>query len=353
MPDQDKTKTDPNDDEAQLVIPFSVFRSQGLHEKEALALWQKNMAALYAVRPVETSGEPFRVCVSAWNIQDAVLTDFSLSPHHWDRSRARIGRDGLDMFMVELFIKGGCVGRNGGISARAGDVLIHDMAQPEDLLNESSETLGILLPRRLLAPQLRSPDANSLRVLPAGDPLCTLLRAHLMALRAYMPSLTLAQARAIMPATTQLAAAAINSMIKDEQTGAIRMAIVHHICKYIDEHIFDPNLEPEAIALRFSMTRRNLAYLFETYGGVASYIRRKRLALVYAALSDPRRRGQSIEEIARSHGFVQYRSFAMAFQKQFELSPREARALKLERGPVPMMPDDGLVDWVGWLKALY
>lgn len=66
------------------------------------------------------------------------------------------------------------------------------------------------------------------------------------------------------------------------------------------------------------------ASLFEPLGGVARYIRGRRLARCHATLSRPGPR-QYIERVAYDHGFGSASQFSRAFFEQFGYSPREAR----------------------------
>ncbi|MCP3466147.1 MULTISPECIES: helix-turn-helix domain-containing protein [unclassified Bradyrhizobium] len=333
-------------------IPHSVLDTRGLPGKQGFELWQEHMGLYYDLRADKDSAQAFDVRVDAWHLGKALLANFQLPPQDYSRSRACIGRDGTDAYILQIIRKGWTASRDSDAMARAGDIMIYDMAQPSANRGGDNELFALLLPRNLLAPHLKAPDEHSLRQLPAGDPLTSLLGEHLVSLRANLPSMSLDQAQAAMPATVQLVAAALNGTVREAQAGSVRMAMTERICTHINAHILEPNLNPESIAGRFGMTRRNLGYLFESYGGVAAYIRHKRLSLIRAALTDPARKGASIETIVEAHGFNHYRSFALAFQRQFGLTPREVRALAHLGHALPSAPDSRLADWTQWIRGL-
>ncbi|MBR0828008.1 helix-turn-helix domain-containing protein [Bradyrhizobium manausense] len=333
-------------------IPHSVLDTHGLPGKQGFEFWQEHGGVYFDLRAHKEYAQSFEVRVDCWHLGNVLMAEFQVPAQDYSRSRARIGRDGTDVYMLEILRKGSSGSRDSGATARAGDIMIYDMAQPSASRGGDNEALTLFLPRNQLAPHLKAPDEHCLHLLPSSDPLAGLLRDHLLSLRAHLTEMPLDQAQAVMPATVQLTAAALNGTVREQQAGSVRMAMTDRIRTYINAHILDPNLNPETIAGRFGMTRRNLGYLFESYGGVAAYVRRKRLSLIHTALTDPARNRQSIETIAEAHGFGHYRSFALAFLRQFGLTPREVRALAHEGHIMPSVSDGRLADWAHWIGGL-
>jgi AraC-like DNA-binding protein len=104
---------------------------------------------------------------------------------------------------------------------------------------------------------------------------------------------------------------------------AAQRALVHG---FIDEHLGDPALTPEAIAAAHHMSRRRLDRLFAGAGRtVAETIRDRRLERCRADLQDPALAGESILAIASRWGFVSPAHFSRTFRAAYGMSPREAR----------------------------
>lgn len=320
--------------------------------KLAFARWQDHMRPYYDLRTPKEFPQTFEVRVDVWHLESALVGTFKVPAQDWSRSRACIGRDGMESFVLQVFREGWNASRDGRAMARPGDILVYDMAQPQDTRGGDNEVLTLVLPRNLLGPHLHAPDEHNLHLLSSTNPLAMLLKEHLLNLHMHLPEMSLEQARAVIPATVQLVSAAINGSVKDEQFSGVRMAMTERICRHIDARILDRELSPKAVASQFGMTRRNLGYLFESYGGVAAYIRRKRLSKIHASLRRPTRIRQSIEEIAEAHGFNHYRSFALAYQRQFGASPREVRAQALKGAALSAITDGTLEPWVHWVKDL-
>ncbi|CDX21359.1 putative Transcriptional regulator, AraC family [Mesorhizobium sp. ORS 3324] len=337
---------------AKTTVAHSALDTRGMPGRLAVALWQEHMGSLYDLRTPKELPETFDVRVEFWHLESALIGTFKGPAQPWNRPRACIGHDGTDSYHLLVLRKGWSAPHGGGALVRPGDILVCDMAQPLYMHGGDNELLTLVLPRNLLARHLQAPDEHNLQRLPSADPLAALLKDHLTNLHARLPDMSREQAEAIIPATVHLAAAAINGTTRDEQLGSVRMAMTERVCKYIDAHIHVRELSPEAIANQFGMTRRNLGRLFEPYGGAAAYIRRKRLSLVHASLKRSARNGQSIEDIAEAHGFNHYRSFALAYQKQFGTSPREARALARKGTAFSAATDGKLEPWAYWVKDL-
>jgi AraC-like DNA-binding protein len=99
---------------------------------------------------------------------------------------------------------------------------------------------------------------------------------------------------------------------------------------FIDEHLADPSLGPDAIAAAHFISRRQLDRLFEDGDAtVTESIRRRRLERCREELADPRLRGDSILDIATRWGFVSPAHFSRTFRAAYGMTPRELRQTKM------------------------
>lgn len=99
--------------------------------------------------------------------------------------------------------------------------------------------------------------------------------------------------------------------------------------RFIEQHLRDPDLDPQKIARSLNVSSRYLRMIFaaekET---VSSYVLRRRLEEVAYRLVDARWRGRSICEIAFDWGFNSAPHFSRSFRERYGMSPREYRALR-------------------------
>jgi AraC-like DNA-binding protein len=66
--------------------------------------------------------------------------------------------------------------------------------------------------------------------------------------------------------------------------------------------------------------------MFEPLGGIASYIRERRMFRCLAEITSPTHTHRSIADLAYSWGFGNEAAFSRAFRRMFGMSPREARS---------------------------
>jgi AraC-like DNA-binding protein len=66
--------------------------------------------------------------------------------------------------------------------------------------------------------------------------------------------------------------------------------------------------------------------MFESLGGLAGYIRERRMFRCLAEITSPTHAHRSIADLAYSWGFGNEAAFSRAFRRMFGMSPREARS---------------------------
>ncbi|MBN6149165.1 helix-turn-helix transcriptional regulator [Xanthomonas sp. AmX2] len=92
---------------------------------------------------------------------------------------------------------------------------------------------------------------------------------------------------------------------------------------YIEENIGEPELGTESLLAAFHLSRATLYRLFQSRGGVASYIREQRLRTAHRYLQlHPE---CSLTWLLYEMGFASERQFQRAFQARFGMSPAHWR----------------------------
>lgn len=335
-------------------VPRSVLDTRGLPFRQAHSLWQESIGALYDVRLIGGADENLSYRADAFHFGEVVLTYYQCGPQSFDRSRARIGRDGLDHITLQICVSGRHGPRDGGSEddAGPGDMLIADLAQRQATAASDFSSLNLTVPRRLLAPLLKAPDAQNLRRIPGEMPLVVLLRNHLQGLYQAAPTMRREEAAAIVGPTLELAAAAVNAAVAEEKAAAVRMALTGEIRRHVEARIADPDLSAESVAAAFAMSTRKLYYLFEPHGGFTHYVQAQRLRRCRAELTDPAQRHESVAEIAERYGFTHRKSFIRAFRRAFEMTPREMRALAAEGRNLTLWQADAERHMWHWIREL-
>ncbi|WP_447726938.1 AraC family transcriptional regulator [Sphingomonas koreensis] len=334
------------------AVPHSVLDATGMPPERAMAFWRESMAAFYDVRARTDAG--FRFRAEAFHFGEVVLTAYACSAQTFDRSRLRIGRDGLDHVTLQLCLSGSHGPRDGCGEDRAGpgDILVADLAQPQATAASDFSSLNLTVPRRLLAPLLNAPDAHNLRRIPAGTPLVTLLHNHLATLFQTAPSMRGEEAEAVARPTLELAAALLNAQLPKGSHRSVESILAVQIGRFLADHTADRDLSPEAVAARFGISRRKLYYLLEPYGGFNACLREHRLNRARALLGDPAQRDRPVAEIAESCGFAWRTNFARTYRHRFGLTPRETRELAAQgpRERAAGTADRHMWDWIRTLR---
>lgn len=110
-----------------------------------------------------------------------------------------------------------------------------------------------------------------------------------------------------------------------------REARMNAIFKFIDANLTSPLLEPDRVAGQFGLSRASLYRLFEPLGGVAGFIRERRLQRAMEELTARGAPSRSIAAVGRRMGYPDATSFSRAFRGQFGVAPRDL--IRRERQP--------------------
>ncbi len=332
-------------------LPRSIMDTDLLPQKQRISAWRDSATSVWDISAI-TSGR-FRARVDAFHAHELVFGTIESTSQRTIRTSARIGADGLDYYLLQFYLQGSrSAGRNSKDAIISeGDLLVVDMTQP--ILTESNDykSIDLVIPRRVLSPYLRDPDAHGARHMDGSLPLVSLLRSHLQAMYLNAPKLTQEEAFSLQGPTVALAAAALNGMVLPEHAApaveGMRMAILRHI----EDNLADLTLSAESTAAQFAISRATLYRMMEQKGGFVAYLRQRRLRRCRDDITDPAQHYRSISDIAAQWGFPSPSAFSTAFQRHFGLSPRDCRHFAFTAVAANDQSAE-LSDWSRWLSAL-
>lgn len=113
---------------------------------------------------------------------------------------------------------------------------------------------------------------------------------------------------------------------------AVRTTIYRRCVAFVENHLPDPDLNPETIAAALGISVRYLHKIFHRSGeSVGDFIRRARLKGSYEDLTDASKNDLLVKEIAFRHGFRSQAHFATMIKKFYGASPTYLRQFALER----------------------
>lgn len=272
------------------------------------------------------------------------------------RSEADVTVQRLDQITVSVVSGGGrrVETLGGAIDVAAGDVLVGDMMQPM-----TSNPLGGALGDVTLwigRDRLHHTVVEDLRlhgtVLPAGSPSGRLVGGCLAQLAASAPQMTTRTMDHLVAGVTALIGDVLE-LAASERGGsaAAPFASFFTIAAYINRNLASPRLDADLLAASFGLSRSALYRLFEHVGGVAGFIRRRRLQKVHQEITTPAFADRGIAEIARRWSFRDIGAFGRAFRAVYGAGPSEVRDAALKRHELPSLVPEGQAEGLGpWLR---
>ncbi len=331
------------------MLQRSLFDTASLSQPDRLKTWRELATAVWEISDAEPDG--FYANVDLWHGGDLLFGSIASSSQATRRDLGRILDDGLDYYALQFYMGGRRQVRSGGREAVVcdGGLLSIDMTQPLETASTRYRSLDLGVPRRLLTPLLRDPEAHGGRTYPAQDALVALLRRHVLALYRAAPQMTREDCASQQEGTVALIAAVLNGRIDDDVTEGLRRATLFALRHQIETHLADARLSPEGLAQSFGISRATLYRVMTPVGGFQTYVSRRRLHRCRDEIAS--NAGARISDIAGKWGFLNAASFSSQFRRAFGMSPREWRSFAQAVYGGKTLPGDA-ANWSRWLSAL-
>lgn len=340
------------------LVPNISVSSAEIGCRTAYETWTESVADVFDARPDRLSGiEECPIEMNVFHPGPLVLGRFASAPQVFERGPRAIAAGGLDHFLIQLYEHGGFAGSAGrsDIRVRAGDICILDLTRTLHTRASDFRNVTLIAPRPLLEAYVDDVDALAGIVLSGDEPLTAMLAHHMRTLHGEMPQMAQDEAEAAARATVALIAVAAQRHARFGSTGARPpVSRFRAIVAHIDANLHDDSLSPNAICADLGLSRATLYRLFKPVGGVAEFIRIRRLETAMRLLIAPQNRHVGIAEIAFGCGFKSLSSFSKAFRNHFGSSAREIRVTAVGGPPISFRSADlsKQSELAYWLKTL-
>jgi AraC-like DNA-binding protein len=322
-------------------IVHSRFSVQGDARQSFLA-WQERMSPVYDIQPPsKRADDTFDASLSRYTIDNLSLFDFRTAPNLAVRSLGRVSTESIRDLTFSVYLDGQPGQFLGGKpqpdaphTPHVPGILALDMDQPCTVRSFHSRILLLFVPRALVEKSF--PDAASLhgRWVHATTPLTRLLIEHLLALNRQIVGLGKTEARQSFLTTVELLVAAFSRQagLSGNARAAVRAAVYGQVRRYVEAHLHDPDLSPDSVLASLHLSRASVYRIFAHEGGLAAYIRNRRLRM--AADELVRYPHLEVQDIAYGLGFNDASTFTRAFRRAFDVAPRDLHAYAplLQRG---------------------
>lgn len=244
------------------------------------------------------------------------------------RTRAVIRRSdpGLIKVGVQLRGTGIVVQRDRQAVLRPGDFAVYDTSEPYTLHFDDDFAMFVLMfPRESLKIKPNDLAHVSAMRINGDDGVGSLVSPFLAGLRKGLSDGLSPSSRMFEDAVLDLVSAALDERAPhDTQSpGAVILAGAQ---SFIESALHDPDLNTSRVAAAQHISPRYLQKLFESDGGVAAWIRSRRLECCRRDLEDPRHAQDSIGTICARYGLVDSAHFSRVFKEAYGISPRQARS---------------------------
>ncbi len=311
-------------------IVHSQFSVQG-DARLSLLAWQERMSPVYDIRPAPTHGEEtFDASLSRYSIDDLSFFDIRTSPNVAERSLGRVSTESIRDITFSVFLEGtpahfqgGKPGLDAPRRPSVPSILALDMDQPCTIRSFHSRMLLFFVPRALV--EMAFPDAASLhgRLVEATTPLMRVLISHLVALNRQIVGLSKDEADRSFRTAIELLAAVFSRQagLSGSASAAVRAAVYGQVRRHVEANLHDPDLTPDSVLQSLRLSRASVYRLFAHEGGLAAYIRSRRLRA--AADELVRFPHIAVQDIASGLGFNNASSFTRAFRRAYDIAPQE------------------------------
>lgn len=334
---------------AQSHVPSSWFDTYALPPNKRFAAWQQSMGIfLDPSLSDQNSQETFGAEIEGYLFDDIFFSRGRAPRQKFGRQSIKIAQDGLDHYMIQLFVQGYTEMQVHGrtIQNRPGQIVGFDLGEVMNSTNTDFDVLCVIIPRARLAPLLMRPDSLHGLIPASNEGSHSLLANYMRALYRAAPSLLPNEAGASARALLELIASAFNAVAMGKTCGREGR---HHSLRlraqqFIRDNLGSQHLTPEHIAQNIGVSRSSLYQLFEPEGGITGYVRELRLHKCLMQIMCTHPVHMHIKEIALHWGFDNAAVFTRSFKQRFGLTPGEAREMSMvpfQRHIPPTDPQSG------------
>ena len=316
-----------------MAIQGSEYWTTSTHTSrdERTGEWEQMLSATHLPWTVQIDGErdedrPFEAWVRRWWIDDLALVDCECGPCSGTRQRRQVGETDGE-FVVVLMTRGGRESVSQGdaeAELQPGDAVVWDSTKPARFC-----VWEPLSKRSLLIPRAALEEVNGRAWSPAGvtldgeAPATRLLVSYLDALSAALPALGSSAVAAARNATLELLMGALRRDGDVPSSSVAQPALRAAMDRYIERHLLDGAVTPNAIAVAHGVSVRTVNRIFNATGQtVGEVIRVRRLARAREDLTDS---DLPLSTIAHRWGFSDPSHFTRSFKAHYGTSPREYR----------------------------
>lgn len=339
-----------------LAITWSVSSDR---QAGSLETYHASLSDLYEVTELhEAADRPFWNRSTVHRIGTSVLGRGESVGQTFHRDSAHIRRSGLDHVSLVVNLSDG-EGDFDGRSRRmgAGSVQFRDLARPSTSRTGRVDIINLICPRDIVPGWLLQQSFHGL-TLAADTAGAVLVASHLKTLLSVMDRLSEDQAMAAVDATFVIAERFLGGEGRPTplQYDAIQRTIRRRAAQIVDAGLAQGAVpDMGRLATAVGVSRSSLYRAFADMGGVQTYLRRRRLDRLYAALRFGETRTTPLSDLVQRNGYASVALFEREFRDRYGFSPGDVSPSGVDgdfareamtRAPLDFAAHDIFIDWL-------
>lgn len=314
------------------LVPHTQFSTDSVPQQDRFDVWRDSMSVLFEVAQNKSlRSQTFEAHLEAFMFDQIMIARTRSKEASYHRTSQIIRADGIDMVMLQLFLKGDVEFRSGKNITQLGpgDIVIYDLNREARNYNTEFENISVLFPRELIDEYVPSAALWHGKILPRNKPMTNLLKSHMLSLYQFGPTITHESCADLQRSLLNLTRSAFQATAENiaRSTDIIAATQLHEIKKYIHRKLSNPSLTPDSIASAFGLSRAHLYRVAEPLEGITNYIHNQRLKRCWQELQSPEKHHLSITELGFKWGYNDPGTFTRNFKKIYGMLPKDARAL--------------------------
>lgn len=326
--------------------PALQFSTEDFPAGDQFDVWREFMAPVCEVLEPEGARSGFHGAVEAYDIGILRLVSLDSEQASFLRTREHEYRYGIDHWCL-TFVDSGemIVNEHDGSKVRvSGDMLLKSYASSFSGIGGGRRISCLFISRDDLSEYAAQLETQAGRNL--VGPVAPILRQFVISLQRQVQYLSNDDIPAINDAFLSLLKVTVSPDADTLERAKAPMAATQFSMakQIVRENLSSPALSPDMLCRRLGISRRQLFYIFEPYGGVMKFIAQQRLAACYRAIVRQSGR-KTIGTIAYEYGFTNLPSFYRQFHARFGMKPGDARAALIE-GDGGGKVDNSLRTWL-------
>lgn len=302
-----------------------MFTTNTVNPVDRFESWRTAFGSLHDVEVARELRSGFEAKAIHWQLDTILFGVYNTPARKVMRTAKRVASDDIDHWVLRIPLKGKFRSRSndGSMVIEAGQLGLGTFARPYTDDHTGGEWITAIFPRDML-PALDDFTANAEMLNNVSG---RILTEYLITLARQLPQATCTEMNAIALATRMI----ITTLLMPENRNRNSSGHIEHfltrerVNRVIRDNIASARLDPARVCELAGLSRSTLYRMFETRGGVAEYILRKRLTLVYRDLTDPLLWNFRICDLAERRGLHNIASFNRAFKRHFDCTPGDVR----------------------------